>query len=85
MNGGILNRSLPRALAAAALFLAACSPSRESSQTAAPAADIPVGFYGALSGGEAAFGTATLQGVKLAAEEINKSGGVLGQKIRLVV
>jgi branched-chain amino acid transport system substrate-binding protein len=79
-----VTRSLPRALVAAALLVAACSPSRESSQTAAPAADIPVGFYGALSGGEAAFGTATLQGVKLAAEEINSSGGILGKKIRLV-
>jgi branched-chain amino acid transport system substrate-binding protein len=41
--------------------------------------------YGALTGGEAAFGTATVNGVRLAADEINASGGVLGRKIRLVV
>jgi len=46
--------------------------------------DIPVGLYGALSGSEAAFGQATLQGAQLAVEEINAAGGVLGRKIRLI-
>jgi branched-chain amino acid transport system substrate-binding protein len=44
-----------------------------------------VGVYAALTGSEAAFGQATLQGAQLAAEEINASGGVLGKKIRLIV
>jgi len=71
-------------LAATLLPLAACHPARE--QTAPSAADIPIGVYGALTGGEAAFGQATVQGVKLAAEEINNAGGVLnGRKIRLVI
>jgi branched-chain amino acid transport system substrate-binding protein len=83
-NGGIVNRTLISTAVTAAVLLAACQPGRES-QTAAPAADIPVGVYAALSGGEASFGQATVQGVKLAAEEINASGGVLGRKIRLVV
>jgi hypothetical protein len=34
---------------------------------------------------EAAFGTSTVNGVRIAAEEINAAGGVLGRKIRLVV
>lgn len=38
-----------------------------------------------MSGSEASFGQATMQGVKLAAEEINANGGVLGKKIRLVI
>jgi branched-chain amino acid transport system substrate-binding protein len=76
--------SIRFSLAAALLAMtAACHPARE--QTAASAGDIPVGVYAALTGSEAAFGQATLQGVKLAAEEINKSGGVLGRKVRLVV
>lgn len=54
-------------------------------QTASASNDIPVGVYAALTGGEASFGQATVQGVKLAAEEINNSGGVLGRKIRLVI
>ena len=39
----------------------------------------------ATSGSEAAFGQATVEGEKLAAEEINNNGGVLGKKIRLVM
>ena len=65
------------------LVVAACSGGREP-QTASVSSDIPVGMYGALSGGEAAFGQATLAGVRLAVDEINASGGVLGKKIRLV-
>ncbi len=65
------------------VILAGCQPDRES-QTPEPVADIPIGLYGALSGGEAAFGTSTLQGVRLAAEEINAAGGVLGRKIKVI-
>jgi branched-chain amino acid transport system substrate-binding protein len=54
-------------------------------QTAAASNDIPVGVYAAMTGAEASFGQATVQGVKLAAEEINASGGVLGRKVRLVI
>lgn len=70
-------------LVAALAALSACRPDREG--TAAAPADIPVGVFGALTGSEASFGTATVQGVKLAAEEINASGGVLGRQIRLVI
>ena len=67
----------------AALLAIACRPDREP-QTAASAGEIPIGVYGAFSGGEAAFGTSTLNGARLAADEINAAGGVLGRKIRLV-
>ena len=70
----------------AALMALACKPGpgRES-RTAASGGEIPIGVYGALTGGEAAFGTSTVNGVRLAAEEINAAGGVLGRKIRLFV
>ena len=42
-------------------------------------------MYAALTGDQASFGTATVQGVKLAAEEINAAGGVLGRKIKLII
>jgi branched-chain amino acid transport system substrate-binding protein len=67
-----------------ALLAAACRPDREA-QTAEPSGDIPVGVYGALTGSEAAFGTSTVNGVRIAADEINAAGGLLGRKIRLVV
>lgn len=73
-----------RILLAGTLILIACRPGREA-QTADSAGDIPVGVYGALSGDQAAFGTSTVNGVRLAAEEINAAGGVLGRQIRLVV
>jgi branched-chain amino acid transport system substrate-binding protein len=62
--------------------LLSCRPTEQKSN--APA-DIAIGVYAATSGSEAAFGQATVQGEQLAAEEINKNGGVLGRKIRLVV
>jgi branched-chain amino acid transport system substrate-binding protein len=68
----------------ATFLTAACRPDREA-QTTEPAGDIPVGVYGALTGDQAAFGTSTVNGVRIAAEEINAAGGVLGRKIRLVV
>ncbi|MBK5259196.1 MAG: ABC transporter substrate-binding protein [Thermoanaerobaculia bacterium] len=70
-------------MAGLVVIFAACQADRES-QTPEPVAEIPIGLYGALSGSEAAFGTSTLQGVRLAAEEINAAGGVLGRKIKVI-
>ncbi|HUR80433.1 MAG TPA: ABC transporter substrate-binding protein [Thermoanaerobaculia bacterium] len=75
---------LLRILIAGTLILMACRPDREA-QTAGTTGDIPVGVYGALTGDQAAFGTATVDGVKLAADEINAAGGILGRRIRLVI
>lgn len=75
---------LIRILLAGTLIVFGCRPGREA-QTTDAAGDIPVGVYGALTGDQAAFGTSTVNGVKLAAEEINAAGGILGRKIRLVV
>ncbi len=69
--------------ALAALVATACSPDREAKTQAAPD-DIPIGVYGALSGSEASFGSSTVAGVKLAADEINAAGGILGRKIRVI-
>jgi branched-chain amino acid transport system substrate-binding protein len=65
-----------------ALAVLSCRPDREP-QTATSPGEIPIGVYGALSGAEAAFGTSTVAGVRLAADEINAAGGILGRKIRL--
>jgi branched-chain amino acid transport system substrate-binding protein len=53
---------------------------------AAPAfADIKIGVYGPFTGGSAGMGVSMRNGVQMAAEEINKSGGILGQKVDLVL
>lgn len=45
---------------------------------------IPIGQFGSLTGPQATFGESSDRGVKLALDEINASGGVLGQQIRLI-
>ncbi|MGI8495505.1 MAG: ABC transporter substrate-binding protein [Pyrinomonadaceae bacterium] len=46
---------------------------------------IKVGVFADLTGTTASFGQSTKNGIELAVEEINNSGGVLGKKIQLVV
>jgi branched-chain amino acid transport system substrate-binding protein len=45
---------------------------------------IKIGFLGALTGDVAMYGHPTLAGMKMAADEINKAGGVLGKKIEII-
>jgi len=61
------------------------APKEAAAPAAAPAADtIKIGFLGALTGDVAMFGKPTLDGMKMAAEELNAAGGVLGKKIEIV-
>jgi branched-chain amino acid transport system substrate-binding protein len=61
------------------------APKEAAAPAAAPAADtIKIGFLGALTGDVAMFGKPTLDGMKMAAEEINAAGGVVGKKIEVV-
>ena len=47
--------------------------------------EILVGEYGSLTGGIATFGISTRDGSQLAFDDINGKGGILGQKIKLLV
>ena len=47
--------------------------------------EIVVGYYGDLTGRTASFGTSTKNGVEMAADEINKAGGVMGRQVRVIV
>ena len=73
------------AAVAAAVALAGCPPPDRERQTSPESGEIPIGVYGALTGPEAAFGTSTVNGVRLAVDQINSAGGLLGRKVRLVV
>ncbi len=46
--------------------------------------EILIGEYESLTGAEATFGISSTNGLKLAVEEINGSGGLLGKQIRLI-
>lgn len=51
----------------------------------AHAQDIVVGEFASLTGSEATFGINSANGIELARQEINNSGGVLGRKIKIIV
>ena len=70
-------------LAAAALGAAACSGSKDAASGGTSDA-IKVGVYGPFTGGSSPMGASMRDGARLAAEEINAKGGVLGKKIELV-
>ena len=46
--------------------------------------EILIGHFGSMTGSEATFGTSTDNGIKMAVEELNASGGLLGKKVRLI-
>jgi branched-chain amino acid transport system substrate-binding protein len=46
---------------------------------------IVVGYYGDLSGRTSSFGQSTKNGAEMAADEINKAGGIDGRKIQIIV
>jgi branched-chain amino acid transport system substrate-binding protein len=48
-------------------------------------AQIKLGVAGPITGGSAAFGAQLKNGVEQAAEDINAAGGILGQKIQILV
>lgn len=46
--------------------------------------EIVIGQYGSMTGGEATFGQATDEGIRVAIEEVNAAGGIRGKKIKLI-
>jgi branched-chain amino acid transport system substrate-binding protein len=76
----LLRRLLPSfASVAAALLLAGCGPKQGAVET------IKIGNYAAITGKDGAFGDSSTKATRLAIDEINAAGGVLGQQIELVV
>jgi len=61
---------------AAALGLISCGPK---------SSDIVIGEYGTLTGNDATFGISSRNGIEMAMDEVNKAGGVLGKKIKVIV
>ncbi|MEG6522127.1 ABC transporter substrate-binding protein [Desulfotomaculum sp. 1211_IL3151] len=56
----------------------------EGDKPAAGGDTIKIGFLGAKTGGHAAFGIPTLEGMKMAAADVNNAGGILGKKIEII-
>ncbi|HET6491453.1 MAG TPA: ABC transporter substrate-binding protein, partial [Burkholderiales bacterium] len=51
----------------------------------AAAQDVKIGVTQPLTGAFAASGNYVVQGARIAADDVNKSGGVLGKKIQLII
>ncbi|HSS45017.1 MAG TPA: ABC transporter substrate-binding protein, partial [Thermoanaerobaculia bacterium] len=66
------------AVAAVLLFPAACGKGRTGDE-------IRIGEYGSLTGTTATFGQSTDHAIRMAIDEINAAGGVLGRKILVFV
>jgi len=73
-------RTALAAAAAAAVLVTVLACAKASSGN-----EILVGEYGSLTGGIATFGISTRDGSQQAFDEINKAGGVLGKKLKLIV
>src|SRR6185369_18003414 len=54
-----------------------------SGDAAAPSQGLVIGHYGSLTGNTAHFGQDTDRAVRLAVEEVNATGGVLGKPVRV--
>ena len=84
----ILRRTLIVGLFAAALSATAgCKKKTTEAAAAAESAnatEIVIGHYASMTGSTAHFGQDTDRGVRMALEEANGKGGVLGKKLRLV-
>jgi branched-chain amino acid transport system substrate-binding protein len=61
-----------------------CKKKEEGAGSAAAGNTVKIGFLGALTGDVAMFGKPTLEGMKMAAEELNAAGGINGKKIEIV-
>ena len=71
----------PRAVAAAIALVIATALGCGRKEAAR--SEIPIGEYSSMTGTTATFGQSTDQAIRMAVEEINRAGGVLGKSIRL--
>jgi len=70
------------------LLLASCNGTGGDSSgkgDASAAEEILIGEYGSLTGEDATFGGSTKNGIDIAVDEINATGGLLGKKVRVLV
>jgi branched-chain amino acid transport system substrate-binding protein len=72
---------LALALLLSAVTLLSCDTGGDSNNKN----EILIGEYGSLTGSTATFGISTKNGVDMAVEALNKSGGLLGKQVRVIV
>ncbi|HEY3172538.1 MAG TPA: ABC transporter substrate-binding protein [Thermoanaerobaculia bacterium] len=75
-----MQRTVLAAFGAAVLFSLRCGGEKPPQ-----AQGIEIGFFGALTGPQATFALSGRNGARLAMDEINREGGVLGKRLELLV
>ena len=63
---------------------AGCGGQKAAETTYTEPETVKIGFLGALTGSVASYGQNTLEGMKLASEEINAAGGINGKQIVII-
>jgi branched-chain amino acid transport system substrate-binding protein len=76
---------VPRTVSIAGVLLALFGLSGCADEKGPAAQGIPIGLYGALTGPQATFALSGRDGARLAIAEINRAGGVLGERLDLHV
>lgn len=79
-----MKRTLISLLLVASLLSALACERRGGPGAGGNTGEIVVGYYGDLSGRTSNFGQSTKAGVEMAADEINKAGGIDGRQIKIL-
>jgi branched-chain amino acid transport system substrate-binding protein len=79
-----MKRTLLALLVFTTLFVSFACERRGAGNSGGTAGPILVGYYGDLSGRTSSFGQSTKNGVEMAADEINKAGGIDGRTIQII-
>jgi branched-chain amino acid transport system substrate-binding protein len=80
-----MKRTLLALLLITTLFIGLACERRGGATNGSDSGPIVVGYYGDLSGRTSSFGQSTKNGVQMAADEINKAGGINGRQVQIVV
>jgi len=78
-----MKKKLLGTLLGASLLLAACGGEKAADKPVAEAETIKIGAMGPLTGPVAIYGISATNGLKLAIDEINANGGILGKQVEL--
>ena len=79
-----MKRTLLVLLLITTLFISFACERRGTVNDGSSTGTILVGYYGDLSGRTSSFGQSTKNGVEMAADEINKAGGINGQQVKII-
>jgi len=79
-----MKRTLIALLLLTTLFISLACERRAGGTSGGTSGPIVVGYYGDLSGRTSSFGQSTKNGVEMAADEINKAGGINGRQIQII-